>query len=153
MLYTSANNEANRGQINVGNGLKRVYPVALLEEEDHYLVRIPDMDVLTQGEDLADAILMARDAIELMGITLEDQGKPLPEPSEKSGIKLQEGEFLTLVDVDFAAYRMKLDARAVRKNCTIPNWLNERAESAGLNFSRVLQEALINKLWSDRHGR
>ena len=50
---------------------------------------------------------------------------------------------LTLVDVDFSEYRRKIDQKSVRKNVTLPSWLNWEAEQAGLNVSRVLQEALM----------
>ncbi|MCK9217987.1 MAG: HicB family protein, partial [Firmicutes bacterium] len=52
----------------------------------------------------------------------------------------------TLVDIDFDEYRRKHDNRSVRKNCTIPSWLNEEAIKAEINFSKVLQEALLNQL-------
>ena len=54
--------------------------------------------------------------------------------------------FATWVDVDFAEYCKKVDNRAVKKNCTIPYWLNVKAEKAGINFSKVLQEALLEVL-------
>ena len=53
---------------------------------------------------------------------------------------------LTYVDVDFCEYRRRIDTKAVRKNVTIPSWLNYEAEHAGINISRVLQEALMNVL-------
>ena len=55
-------------------------------------------------------------------------------------------EIVTLVDVDFSEYRRKNDMRAVKKNCTIPSWLNFEAEKAGINFSAVLQAALKSEL-------
>lgn len=108
-------------------------------------VRIPDFDIATQGTDVADAIGMARDAIGLVGIDMEDDGKELPLP-ESTIEKAEENDIVTLVDVDFAEYRRKHENRAVKKNCTIPSWLNEEAEKAGVNFSKVLQEALMNVL-------
>lgn len=57
-----------------------------------------------------------------------------------------EGGIVTLVDVDFAEYRRQNDMRAVKKNCTIPSWLNAAAEKAGVNFSAVLQAALKREL-------
>ena len=53
---------------------------------------------------------------------------------------------VTLVDVDFLVYRRKNDKRMVRRNLTLPNWLNQEAEKANLNVSKVLQEALMAKL-------
>lgn len=129
--------------------MKRVYPVVFTKCESGYLVDVPDFDIATEGNDLADAIDMARDAICLMGITKEDEGKPVPESSEIQVVSLEEGQFCTLIDCDFEDYRKALDNRSVKKNCTLPSWLNKKAENAHVNFSAVLQEALIEKLGSN----
>ncbi len=126
--------------------MKTAYPVILIPDKDGYLVKAVDFDFMTQGKDIADAIDMARDAISLMGVQYQDEGKELPTPSKIFDIPHNENEIVTLVDVDFLAYRKMLDNRSVRKNCTIPSWLNEKAEQAGVNFSAILQSALIDKL-------
>ena len=126
--------------------MKKVYPVIFTADDEQYLVYIPDFDIYTQGDNLADAIDMARDAISLMGVTLEDECKAIPDSSDIHSIMLEEKQICTLVDCDFDAYRRALENRSVKKNCTIPSWLNEKAEAAHINFSAVLQEALKNKL-------
>ncbi len=126
--------------------MKQVYPAIFTKYKNEYIVDVPDFDISTEGKDLADAIDMARDAINLMGITWEDEGKQIPAPSDLCEITLEEGQFRTLIDCDFAEYRKALDNRAVKKNCTIPSWLNKKAEKAHINFSATLQEALIQKL-------
>lgn len=122
-----------------------VYPIILTKYSDGYLVTIPDFDINTEGSDLAEAIFMARDAIGLMGIQYQDMSKPLPEAFSHS-YTLGENDIQTLVDVDFDNYRKKHDNRMVKKNCTIPYYLNVEAEKRGLNFSRLLQEALLEKI-------
>lgn len=129
--------------------MKRAYPVVLTPDGSGYVVYIPDFEANTQGEDLADAIEMARDAIGLMGIDMEDDKKPLPEPSEAKGVESAQGDIVTLVDVDFGEYRRRHEMRYIRKNVTIPSWLNEMAEQAGINFSSTLQEALKTALHVD----
>lgn len=94
---------------------------------------------------MADAMEMARDAIGLMGIDFMDDGKEIPEPGSKEVIA-DKDDIVTLVDVDFMEYRKKVDNKAVKKNCTIPYWLNVEAEKAGINYSKLLQEAIINAL-------
>jgi predicted RNase H-like HicB family nuclease len=121
--------------------VKEAYPIIVSEEKDSYYVSIPDFDIATQGTSIADSITMARDAIGLMGIDMEDEGKELPKPSSVQ-VKLNQDDLVTFVDVDFTEYRKRVDNRAVKKNCTIPYWLNVEAEKAGINFSKVLQEAL-----------
>ncbi|GCA68096.1 antitoxin HicB [Mediterraneibacter butyricigenes] len=121
-----------------------VYPVVLSKDEKGYFVAIPDFEVYTEGKNLGDAIFMARDAIGINALQLEDEGKELPEPFSKE-IEKAEGDIVTLVDVDITEYRRK-ENRMVRKNCTIPYYLNEEAEKAGINFSRLLQDAIKEKL-------
>lgn len=136
--------------------MKQAYPTFIAQKDQTYLVYVPDMDIYTEGNSLADAIEMARDAIGLKGIDMENDKKVFPEPStrEMSVQKAQENAeifdysqgILTYVDVDFAQYRRKLDTRTVRRNVTLPSWLNYEAERAGINVSRVLQEALMQAL-------
>lgn len=126
--------------------MKKAYPIIISPTAGGYSVYIPDFDINTQGSDIPDAIFMARDAIGLVGIDMQDDGEDLPEASPLESVKGQEEDTITLVDVDFAEYRRKHDNRVVRKNLTIPSWLNEEGIARGINFSQVLQEALIYKL-------
>lgn len=122
-----------------------VYPIIISKEKDGYYVSIPDFESATQGRSIADAIMMARDAIGLMGIDMQDDGKEIPIPNSKTYIT-EKDDIVTLVDVDFLEYRRRVDNRAVKKNCTIPYWLSIEAERAGINYSRILQDALIRVL-------
>ena len=105
---------------------------------------VPDLDINTQGEDLPEAIAMARDAIGLMGIDMQDDGKPFPAPSEH--VDHAAGDVVSLVDVDLLAYRRANEQRTVRRNVTLPSWLNAAANEAGLNVSAILQTALKQQL-------
>lgn len=128
--------------------MKQVYPVIIKPDEDGYLVEIPDLDALTEGKTLVDAMEMARDCIGLKGIAMEDFGQEIPGASPMQMIKEKASaeDMVILVDIDFAKYRESVDNRSIRKNLTIPAWLNTKAEKEGLNFSKVLQEALIDIL-------
>ena len=123
-----------------------VYPVILSKDGDRYFVTVPDFTVNTEGKDIADAIAMARDAIGLNVLQLEDEGEAVPEPYSRS-YQMQDDDILTLVDIDMTDYRNKYENRTVKKNCTIPYRLNADAEKAGINFSQLLQEALKRKLY------
>ena len=125
--------------------MKNAYPIILTQGQKYVVVSIPDFDINTQGEDFADAMEMARDAIGLMGIDMQDDGKELPTPTPISELTVENG-VVTLVDIDFYVYRRKNELRAVKKNCTIPSWLNYEAEKANINFSQVLQNALMEQL-------
>ena len=112
---------------------------------------VPDLEVLTEGKDMKNAIDMARDAMELTCVTLEDHKKEIPAPSNTlditKGTFSEDGEtILSFVDIDSGEYRRKIDTKTVRRNVALPSWLNYEAEHAGINVSRVLQEALMNVL-------
>lgn len=140
--------------------MKQVYPVFIAEYKKDFLVYVPDMDIYTEGKSIVDAIEMARDAIGLKGIDLEDDKKTIPFPSNRDmAIEKAKADadifdystgILTLVDVDFYEYRRRVDNKAVRRNVTLPNWLNAEAEKAQINVSRVLQDALMGILGVSR---
>ena len=123
---------------------KYVYPIIIQKKNKEYLVYIPDVDALTQGKDYFDAIHMARD---LLGTISLDQALPKPSDQEKAyslAPKDFQNGICTLVDIDVQEYKRKHDHRRVKKNCTIPSWLNEEAKRKQINFSKVLEEALLH---------
>ena len=122
-----------------------IYPVVISPDDGWYVVYVPDFDRGTQGKDMAEAILMAKDLIGLIGITYEDKGKPIPKPSTTEPAH-ERGEMVAWVDVDFKRYRLMHDQKSVRVNVSIPRYLKALGEEAGINFSRELQERLIEKL-------
>jgi len=126
--------------------MKIAYPVVIAKGEKFFIASIPDCEIDTQGESIVEAIEMARDAISIWCVSQEDEKRQLPKPSEISAIVHDDGEIVTLVDVDISAYRRKLDNRTVRKNVTLPSWLNEEAEKHNVNFSQILQQGLKEHL-------
>ena len=133
--------------------MKAVYPVFFTKTDDIILVEVPDLEILTEGKDMLDAIEMARDAIELKCVSLEDANATIPQPSSVQQLDINQGTFandgqtvISLVDIDSAEYRRKIDTKTVRRNVTLPSWLNYEAEHAGINVSRLLQEALKTAL-------
>ncbi len=140
--------------------MKQVYPAFIVNTNDGsehpFLVCVPDMEIFTEGDTFAEAIEMARDAIGLAGTSMEDNKEELPVPSDQAAVieKVKQDReiidfskgILTYVDVDFSEYRKKVDTKTVRRNVALPSWLNYEAEHAGINVSRVLQEALMNVL-------
>lgn len=128
---------------------KLVYPVVFHKTEDKipYFVEIPDLDVMTQGTTIQDAIEMARERICIKVIELEKEKTAIPKASDLSKVLTDDNNaFISLVDADIEAYKRSLENRCVKKNCTIPGWLNDEAEKAGINFSKVLQKGLKAEL-------
>ena len=137
--------------------MKNVYPVFFTKTNDNVLVEVPDLDILTEGKDMNDAITMARDAIELKCVSMEDDKEEVPNPSDISELNANNGTFadegetiISFVDIDSTEYRKKIDTRTVRRNVALPSWLNYEADQAGVNVSRILQEALMNTLKLER---
>lgn len=146
------------------DGMKVAYPVIFTDVDTNILIEVPDLGIITEANEegkakgtMADAIMMARDAIGINCIEAEDNGKKIIKPSEIYDIDVSKGTFygegqmiLSLVDVDLTSYRKMLDNRTVRRNVTLPNWLNQKAEKAHVNVSKVLQEALMARLGVSR---
>lgn len=140
--------------------MKVIYPVIFTDTETNILIEVPDLGIITEANpegkakgSLADAIAMARDAICAACITREDIQKEINNPSPIEMVDASKGIFaengrsiVSMVDADITAYRKKLDNKSVRRNVTLPNWLNTEAEKAKINVSGVLQEALMKKI-------
>ena len=126
--------------------MKKVYPIILTPTEKGFLVYVPDMDINTEGKNILDAIEMARDAIGLNGLALEDLGQKIPDIKTLNPLYDKDKEMLSFVDVDFDKFRKANDIKPVKKTLTIPTWLNEKAIEKNINFSAVLKEALIKEI-------
>ena len=125
--------------------MKEAYPIIMSKGKEYIIVYVPDFDANTQGKTVAEAMEMARDLIGILGIDMQDDGKELPKATSIDNVQADNGT-VTLVDVDFDEYHRKIEMRSVKKNCTIPSWLNYKAEKANINFSNVLQNALMKEL-------
>lgn len=126
---------------------KYLYPAVFTKEDAGYSVSFPDLkNCFTSGETLEEAMEMANDVLCLTLYDLEQEGAMLPAASAVNSISHEENEFVSLVGCDTIAYRRFFDNKAVKKTLSIPSWLNDMAERAGINFSGTLQEALKTKL-------
>ena len=127
--------------------MKNSYPIVLTPDQVGYVVYVPDFGINTEGDTLTEAIEMARDAIGLMGIDMEDDNEALPVPTPIGSVeKTTADDIVSLVDVDFAEYRRQNDLRTVRRNVTLPSWLDAAAAKSGVNVSAILQRALKQEL-------
>lgn len=130
--------------------MKYVYPVCVYPGDvGGYTVVVPDLPgCVTEGETLADALEQVTDAASGWVLDELEEGRRAPDPSRPEQIRADEYEngFVSVVMLDMDAYAEKYGSKAVRKNCTIPAWLNTAAENAHLNFSQILQNALQEKL-------
>lgn len=129
-----------------------LYP-AIFEPNEHngFTITFPDLPgCITEGNDLAEGISMAQEALALHLYGMERDGDPIPEASSPYSKLIPneaaKGSFINVIAARTAPIRDEMQNRAVKKTLTIPQWLNDEAEAAGLNFSQTLQFALKEKL-------
>lgn len=127
---------------------KYVYPAVFTpEEEGGYSIYFPDLEgCCTCGDTLAEGLEMAEDALCLFLYDMEEKEIAAHEPTALDHVKCEKGEFATLIRCDTLAYRKFFDKKAVKKTLTIPSWLNKLAERNDVNFSALLQRALMQEL-------
>lgn len=133
--------------------MKLIYPAIFepWEDQNGYTVTFPDLPgCVTEGATLADAIQMAEDAASGWVLDELEDGREAPAASDLQSIRAEDKNLVNLVVLDMDSYSEKYGAKAVRKNLTIPAWLNTFAEQHSINFSKVLQDALINLYQSAR---
>ncbi len=125
--------------------MKLIYPAVIHDDSDCFWIEFPDLKgCFTQGDTLEDVLSNAEEALECYALSLLEDGKALPEASSPKKIVLKDkNTFTSLIqaDVDLAK-----NTRSVRKTLTIPSWLNDRALAENVNFSGVLQKALLKEL-------
>ena len=126
---------------------KYAYPAVFTPDGEGFSIVFPDLEgCYTCGESLEEGLEMARDVLALVLYGYEREHKEIPQPTERTQVVLQEGEFVNYVMCDTMAYRKRYNNKAIKKTLTLPEWLNEEAMSIGVNFSQVLQEALLQKI-------
>ena len=128
--------------------MKYIYPAVFTSEKDgSFSVSFPDLEgCCTFGNNLQDALDMAEDALCLMLYDMEVDGREIPSPSTINALALKPDDFASLVHCDTEFYRRFYKSKAVKKTLSIPEWLNDAATKAGLNFSQTLQDGLKKQL-------
>ena len=129
--------------------MKKFFYPALFHkaEEGGFWISFPDIpECLTQGNDMSQAYEMAIDALGLALTCSEKEQQPFPASSDPTTITLEPDSFLVVIEFDMLAYKKRTNSRAVKKTLSIPEWLNEAAITMDLNFSQILQEALLAKI-------
>lgn len=127
---------------------KLFYPAVFhVAEEGGFWITFPDIpECMTQGDDMQEAYEMAVEALGLALTSREQEKQEIPVPSDLSQIHVKADEYCVIVEFDMLAYKKRTNSKAVKKTLSIPEWLNEEATALGINFSQVLQEALIQKV-------
>ncbi len=125
-----------------------IYPAIFIQNDDKsYTVRFPDLSgCITEGKTLENAIYMAKDVLAIWLDVAIERGHTIPVASKPDEITSEAGGFVSLIDVDLDAYRRENDTRPIRRTVSLPHWMDTKAKNAGLSLSKVLQDALDEKL-------
>lgn len=86
---------------------------------------------------------VATNPVRIIGKVVELRG--FPRPSDPSSITIPEGSFANFLVLDIDAYSERYGSKSIRKNITIPAWLNTYGEKNNVNFSKVLTDALLKQ--------
>ena len=127
---------------------KLFYPAGFhVAEEGGFWITFPDLpECMTQVDNMQAAYESAVDALGLALTSREQEKQPIPAPTEISQITVNANEYCAIIEFDMLAYKKRTNSKAVKKTLSIPEWLNEEAIALGINFSQVLQDALIQKV-------
>ncbi len=141
--------------------MKVIYPVLFYEEkEGGYSVFVPDFeDTSTCGDTLEDAMYMAEDLIAGLILDRIEEGVKIPKSSKIEEVSFEDLEndleiedwnyvskFKTYIIVDIDAFAEKWGKELIKKTVNIPKWVNTKAEEMKINFSKTLEEALLEKI-------
>ena len=123
------------------------YPAVFQKEEVGYSVWVPDIQgCVSQGDTFDEAMEYIKDAIGICLDLIVQNGNVPPKATEPNGIELEPDQFVAVVSFDFDEYQKKHGEKSVKKTLTVPAWLNTLSERKNINFSQVLQNALIHEL-------
>ena len=122
------------------------------EDEGGYCVTFPDLPgCITCGADMSDALYMARDALDGWMIGIEDDRKEIPVPTSPTDIDIPKGVLLIPIESDTKLARIKFNNKTIiKKSRTLLYWLNEITERHHVDFSMILQDALLSHLDLDQ---
>lgn len=129
--------------------MKLAYPAifTFCKEDNSYSVEFPDLPgCISGGYSLVEAIEMGTDAASGWVLGEIEEGNKIPKASDIKDIKPESPDsFVNLIVLDMDSYSEKYSEKSVRKNVTLPQWVNSLGERNNANFSHILQEALIEK--------
>ncbi len=124
-----------------------IFPAVLTYEDNQYGIEFPDLPgALSCANNTEEAMIMAKDCLELHLYGIEEDEEVIPKASELHEIEIAKGQSILLVKVHMQPVRNEMQNKTIKKTLTIPKWLNEVAMKENINFSALLKTALLNEL-------
>lgn len=135
--------------------MKLVYPAVLTpwDEGDGYTVTVPDLPgCVSEGNSIPEALLMGTDAASGWVLDELEDGKSAPASSTLSDAASDapEDSIVSYLVLDMDSYAERYGKRAVRKNITIPAYMNAYIEDNGLSLSEITQNAIEQLIQSKK---
>lgn len=131
--------------------VRYTFPCILTYENDSISAAFPDLkECYAVGSDEEEIFYNAKESLGLHLYALEIKGGPIPSPASLQDLKTNKNEVITFIEVFMPLFRKHEKETIVKKTLTIPEWLNKAALKEDINFSKVLQEALKQKLGIER---
>ena len=123
--------------------MTKVYPAIIHKEDDGYWIQFPDLQgCYTDGDTLEELLSNAEEILGVFLAVKMEYGEEIPIASDIGDLQTEYPT--TYISVDVNKYHK--DTKAVKKMLSIPSWLAKEAEAREWSLSKVLQDALINKL-------
>ena len=129
--------------------MKLDYPVVVTKENNDYIVYVPDLDINSFGKTFDEALDMVYDAIGSVYMVREDKKLKIKKPYKIDVYqkdKKYKNDIVTHVSIDPVIYRQKNDNISVRRNVTLPSWLDKIVRKNKINVSEFLQNMLRREL-------
>jgi len=122
--------------------MEYVYPAVFHRNDDNsYTIIYPDLPgCISEGKTLGNAMYMAQSALTQWIGYLADKKQEIPNASRVEQVQVSDGDFVNLIRAEVR------DARAVKRTVSIPKWMDDKVIQSGLSLSRVLQDALSERL-------
>jgi len=126
--------------------MKLIYPAYVTRNDDKagFVVTIPDIDCVTEAETLSEAITHSIETASEMLMRELENGNPIPKPTPAEQLKPVHDGFITMLMMDMAAYTAKASKNLVKKNLSIPRWLNSYAEAKKIDYSELMRNVLTS---------
>jgi len=126
--------------------MKLIYPAIFtpFEDRDGFTVEFPDLPgCVTEGDSLIEAIEMGMDAACGWILTEIEEGCDFPAPTELHNIDLNGTVFVNHLILDIESYAEQYGHKAVRRNITLPAWLDTYVQKNNLSLSKIVQDSIL----------
>lgn len=86
-------------------------------EQKGYTVSFPDLPgCITEGDNIEEALHMAKEVLELFIYSMEEDGESIPSPSSPDNIMVPPKSFVSIVEVWMPVVRDEMENKAIKRH-------------------------------------